>query len=47
MVHQAGHDELDAWAADALHVEILPGTEVMRDTDNVHFAHAKGSDGAV
>jgi len=47
MAHIGGHDVLDQRAADALHVEILPGTEVMRDTDNVHFAHARGADGAV
>lgn len=43
----AGHDVRDQRAADALHMEIIPGTEVMRDVEDVHFAHARGSDGAV
>jgi len=43
----SGHGGLDARAADALHVEILPGTEVMRDVEDVHFTHARGSDGSV
>jgi len=47
MASIGGHDVMDQRAADALHVEILPGTEVMRDTDAVHFAHARGADGAV
>jgi len=47
MAHIASHDVLDTRAAEALHVEILPGTEVMRDIGDVHFAHAKGADGAV
>lgn len=47
MAQTAGHDVLDQRAAEALHVEIIPGTEVMRDVEDVHFAHARGSDGAV
>jgi len=47
MAHTAGHDASDYKAAEALHADILPGTEVMRDTENVHFAHARGTDGAV
>lgn len=47
MAQFASHDARDARAAEALHVEILPGTEVMRDIDDVHFTHARGSDGAV
>lgn len=31
-------------AAEQLQVEILPGTEVMKDVGDVHFAHANGSD---
>lgn len=31
-------------AAEQLDVEILPGTEVMKDVGDVHFAHANGAD---
>lgn len=31
-------------AADLLGVDIVPGTEIMRDVGNIHFAHAHGSD---
>ena len=37
-------DALDQRAAAQLDVEIIPGTEVMRDVDDVHFAHAGGSE---
>ena len=47
MALQAGHDALDQRAAAALHVDIIPGTEVMRDVEDVHFTHARGADGAV
>ena len=30
-------------AAEQLDVEILPGTEVMKDVGDVHFAHANGA----
>ncbi|KAK5149521.1 hypothetical protein LTR04_007027 [Oleoguttula sp. CCFEE 6159] len=35
--------DLKRQAADTLHVEMIPGTEIMRDVDNIHFSHAKGS----
>ena len=37
-------DALDQRAAAQLDVEIIPGTEVMKDVGDVHFAHAGGSD---
>lgn len=37
-------DSTELRAAEQLDVEILPGTEVMKDVGDVHFAHAKGSD---
>lgn len=37
-------DALDQKAADQLDVEIIPGTEVMKDVGDVHFAHAGGRD---
>ena len=37
-------DLLERQAAEALHVEIIPGTEVMRDVEDIHFTHAKGSE---
>lgn len=33
--------------ADVIGIEMIPGTEIMRDVDGTHFAHAKGSHGAV
>ena len=33
-------DALDKRAAAQLDVEIIPGTEVMKDVGDVHFAHA-------
>lgn len=36
-------DALDQKAAAELNAELIPGTEVMRDTGDVHFAHAGGS----
>ena len=36
-------DALDQRAAAQLDVEIIPGTEVMKDVGDVHFAHAGGS----
>ncbi|KAK3686733.1 hypothetical protein LTR37_019525 [Vermiconidia calcicola] len=33
-------DALEQHAAAQLEVEIIPGTEVMRDVNNIHFAHA-------
>ncbi len=35
-------DALDQKAAAELDVEIIPGTEVMKDVGDVHFAHAGG-----
>lgn len=35
-------DALDQKAAAQLDVEIIPGTEVMKDVGDVHFAHAGG-----
>ena len=37
-------DALDQRAAEQLDVEIIPGTEVMKDVADVHFAHAGGSE---
>lgn len=37
--HHAPDGDLQHYAAEILHMEIVPGTEVMRDVDNVHFAH--------
>lgn len=37
----------DQRAADAIGIESIPGTEIMRDIDGVRLAHAKGSHGAV
>lgn len=37
-------DKLDQKAAAQLDVEIIPGTEVMKDVGDVHFAHAGGSE---
>lgn len=34
---------LEQQAAAALHVELLPGTEIMREVGNAHFTHARGS----
>lgn len=34
-------------AANAIGIEMIPGTEIMRDVDGAHFAHVKGSHGAV
>lgn len=36
-------DDLDRRAAAQLQVEIIPGTEIMTDVGDVHFAHAGGS----
>jgi hypothetical protein len=33
-------DELEQQAADELHAEIIPGTEIMRDVGSIHFTHA-------
>ncbi|KAK5128952.1 hypothetical protein LTR85_000285 [Meristemomyces frigidus] len=37
-------ETLDQKAAEQLNVEIIPGTEVMKDVGDVHFAHAGGAD---
>lgn len=34
---------LDQRAAETLQVEVIPGTEIMKDVGDVHFAHAGGS----
>ncbi|KAI7498092.1 hypothetical protein KC367_g5355 [Hortaea werneckii] len=39
----ASQEALDAKAAEQLDVEIIPGTEVMKDVGDVHFAHAGGA----
>lgn len=31
-------------APEQLDIEIIPGTEVMKDFGNIHFAHAGGAD---
>jgi hypothetical protein len=38
---------LEREAAEALHVEILLGTDVMRDVGAIHFTHAAGSEDTV
>jgi len=39
---------MDQQVAARLDVEIIPGTEVMKDVGDVHFAHAGGAqDGSV
>jgi hypothetical protein len=30
-------------AAELLHVDIVPGTEIMRDVGEIHFTHAQGN----
>jgi hypothetical protein len=37
-------ERLEQLAAEQLQAEIIPGTEVMKDVGNVHFAHAGGKD---
>lgn len=37
-------ETLDQKAADQLNAEIIPGTEVMKDVGDVHFAHAGGAE---
>lgn len=37
-------DALDERAAAQLEVEIIPGTEVMKDVGDVRFAHAGGKE---
>lgn len=39
----ASQEALDVKAAEQLNVEIIPGTEVMKDVGDVHFAHAGGA----
>lgn len=34
---------LDERAAAELHVELIPGTEIMREIESIHFPHASGS----
>jgi hypothetical protein len=34
---------LEEHAAHELHVEIFPGTDVMRDVDDIHFTHGPKS----
>jgi hypothetical protein len=34
---------LEQRAATELHVDILPGTDVMRDVDDIHFTHGPKS----
>lgn len=36
-------EELGQQAAEQLNVEIVPGTEVMKDVGQVQFAHAGGA----
>jgi len=37
-------EKIDHMAVEQLHnVDIVPGTEVMRDVGEVHFAHAGGA----
>ena len=40
----ATHPEaLDQKAAEQLNVDLIPGTEIMSDVGDVHFAHAGGA----
>ncbi|KAI7547338.1 MFS general substrate transporter [Hortaea werneckii] len=39
----ASQEALDVKAAEQLNVEIIPGTELMKDVGDVHFAHAGGA----
>jgi hypothetical protein len=36
-------DALERAAADALHVDLVPGTEIMRDVEDIHFSHLQDS----
>lgn len=40
----ASADTLEHRAAEHVDYEIVPGTEVMKDVGDVHFAHANGAD---
>lgn len=40
-------DVLEQQAAEMLHVELLPGTEIMRDMGDIHFTHARGAEDIV
>lgn len=40
-------DVLESMAARELHVKLIPGTEVMRDVEGIHFTHAAGGRGSV
>lgn len=35
-------EDLQRSAAEILHVELIPGTQVMKDVGDLHFAHAGG-----
>lgn len=35
---------LEAQAAGALHVDLIPGTEIMRDVEGIHFTHLQGTE---
>ena len=39
----ASQEALDVKAAEQFNVEIIPGTEVMKDVGDVHFAHTGGA----
>lgn len=39
-------NDLQLSAAALLHVELIPGTQVMKDVGDLHFVHA-GGDGSV
>jgi len=40
-------DMLESIAAEQLHIELVPGTEVMRDVGGIHFTHADSGRGPV
>ena len=40
-------EPLDQRVAEQVHVELIPGTEVMKDVGDVHFAHAGGANSSV
>ena len=37
-------DILEIEAAAQLHVEFVPGTDVMRDVEGIHFTHARNGE---
>jgi hypothetical protein len=42
MSHSRNEDALEHQAANTLNIEMIPGTDVMRDMEGYHFTHAAG-----